>query len=73
MITAAGRTWGTATEIARALGGDVTPAMVRRWHDRDGLTKIDGRYPLDEAARIEASKRRSGRGRKRLDAGRAAA
>lgn len=70
-----GREWGTATQLAAALGDDVTPAMVRRWRDRDGLTTRAGYSPLDEAARIEAAKRLSPRGRpRRLDlAGRATA
>ncbi|TDC81890.1 hypothetical protein E1193_13380 [Micromonospora sp. KC606] len=68
MIYAAGRHWGTDRELAAALGPDVTPAMIRRWRDRDGLTTIEGRSPLDEAATIEAAKRRSTRGRpRRLD------
>ncbi|MET7867968.1 hypothetical protein [Micromonospora taraxaci] len=68
MIYAAGRYWGTAAQLAHALGADVTPAMIRRWRDRDGLTTIDGCSPLDEAATIEARKRRSTRGRpRRLD------
>ncbi|MGA4726282.1 hypothetical protein ACPB67_02580 [Micromonospora taraxaci] len=68
MIYAAGRYWGTAAQLAAALGPDVTPAMIRRWRDRDGLTTIDGRSPLDQAATIEAAKRRSTRGRpRRLD------
>jgi hypothetical protein len=67
VIYAAGRYWGTDREIANALGPDIQPATVRRWHDRKGLTKIEGRYPLDEAATIEAQVRRSTRGRPRLD------
>lgn len=68
MITVHGRRWGTATEVAHALGADVTPDMIRKWAVRDGLTKIDRWYALDEAAAIERQKRTSGRGRKRLDA-----
>ena len=68
MIHAAGREWGTAAEIAARLGPDITPAMVRRWHDRKGLTRTAGLYPLDEATAIEAATRRSTRGRpRRLD------
>ena len=75
MIWANGEQWGTAAEIAEALGGDVTPAMVRNWARRDGLPSVrmagdrgpEVRYPLGPAARIEAAKRRSGRGRPRRD------
>ncbi|MCZ7376533.1 hypothetical protein [Micromonospora sp. WMMC250] len=68
MIYAAGRYWGTDRELAAALGPDITPAMIRRYRERDGLTTIEGRSPLDEAATIEARKRRSTRGRpRRLD------
>ncbi|MEU5668964.1 hypothetical protein ABZ749_01075 [Micromonospora sp. NPDC047753] len=67
MIYAAGRYWGTDRELAAALGTDVTPAMIRRWRDRKGLTTVDGRSPLDEAAAIEAQVRRATRGRPRLD------
>ena len=77
MIRAGGREYGTAAEIAEALGPDVTEAMVRNWARRDGLVRVrmagpDGRpevrYPLDQAAQIEAAKRKSGRGRpRRLD------
>lgn len=73
MIRVHGREYGTAAEIAAALGPDVTTAMVRNWHQRDGLTAHrSGRntwYPLDQAADIEARKRLAGRGRhRRLDA-----
>lgn len=78
MIQAAGVTYGTARDIARALGPDITPAMVRRWAQRHGLTSTRvGRrvlYPLGDAARIERDVRRSGRGRaRRLDIGAVAA
>ncbi|MEU5945123.1 hypothetical protein ABZ793_06120 [Micromonospora sp. NPDC047465] len=64
--------------MAAVLGSDVTEAMVRRWRDRDHLTIIRvGRTaysPLDEAATIEAAKRRSTRGRpRRVDMATAAA
>lgn len=74
MIRVAGRQYGTAQDIATALGGDVTVAMVRNWAQRDGLEHIRttddlGRpsvqYPLDQAATIEARKRLAGRGRRR--------
>ncbi|MEV4416133.1 hypothetical protein [Catellatospora sp. NPDC049609] len=74
MILLEGKQWGTAAQIAAALGPDVTAAMVRRWAERDGLRSVrsvDGlgrrevRFPLDEAAAIEARKRRGGRGRPR--------
>lgn len=74
MIHVGGRDWGTDAELAAALGLDVTPAMVRRWRDRDGLTtRHVGRTaysPLDEAAAIEAHKRRAGRGRPRRSSAR---
>jgi len=60
---------GTAAEIALSLGPDVTPAMVRAWARRDGLTAHRvGRtvyYPLGRAAELERDKRVSTRGRKR--------
>ena len=69
MIRVLGRLWGTAAEIAQALGPDVTEAMVRRWRDRDGLASVEvGRTvlsPLDQAARIERDKRLAARGRRR--------
>lgn len=73
MIRVHGREYGTAAEIAAALGPDVTVAMVRNWARRDGLTSHQsGRtvhHPLDQAADIEARKRLAGRGRRRrLDA-----
>ncbi|QDY11400.1 hypothetical protein FJK98_02385 [Micromonospora sp. HM134] len=78
MIPHDGDHWGTATQIARRLGPDVTPAMLRNWATRDGLPKArmtdphgrpQVRYPLAKATDIEATKYLSGRGRKRrLDA-----
>ena len=81
MIVVNGDFCGTAEEIARTLsapGSPVTEAMVRNWsardglpcvRDRDGLGRPQVRYALTCAARIEADKRSSGRGRKRrLDA-----
>jgi hypothetical protein len=73
MITVGRYQYGTAAEVARALGPDVTPGMVYRWAERDGLERHHDpgvgrgtvRYRLDEAARIEAAKRNSGRGRPR--------
>ena len=74
MIWVEKRQWGTAAEIAEALGPDVTATTVRWWARNDGLTAIRHRddagrprvrYPLDEAAAIEAAKRMSGRGRPR--------
>ena len=70
MITLNGRRYGTATEIANALGTDVTVAMVRSWARRDGLERHRDqtgsvRYPLDHAAEIERRKRASRRGRPR--------
>jgi hypothetical protein len=74
MIVVAGVRWGTAAEIANYLGHGVTPAAVRSWAARDGLPAArmaDGngrpqvRYPLPEAARIDAAKRHAQRGRKR--------
>lgn len=72
--THAGREYGTAQQLVHRLGADVTVGMVRNWHRRDHLIRVrmagaDGRpevrYPLDQAAAIEAAKRRSGRGRRR--------
>ncbi len=59
------REYGTAAEIADALGPDVTTAMVRRWADRDGLPAYHEpgrgrgtvRYLLDRAAAIERERR----------------
>lgn len=74
MIQIGGKTWGTAAEIAAALGPDIRPATVRRWETRDGLPAHRGKddtgrpqvlFPLAEAARIEAAKRLSRRGRPR--------
>ncbi|WP_431892681.1 hypothetical protein [Micromonospora haikouensis] len=68
MIWRDGTHWGTAAELAAALGPDVTAAMVRRWRDRKGLTTRAGYSPLDEAAAIELATRTSTRGRpRRLD------
>jgi len=76
MIGIDGERYGTAAEIAAALGPDITAAMVRRWADRDGLERVrtpgrgrgEVRYPLREAAIIEAQKRSATRGRpRRLD------
>ncbi|TCB97568.1 hypothetical protein E0H26_11660 [Micromonospora zingiberis] len=70
MITIEGREWGTAAELAAALGPDVTEAMIRRWRDRKGLTTRAGYSPLDEAARIERDARLNPRGRpRRVDVG----
>lgn len=72
-----GREWGTAAQIAHQLGGDVTVDMVRNWAKpkrpdrleqvrmRDALGRPEVRYPLDQAAQIEAAKRLGGRGRAR--------
>lgn len=69
MIWIRGEQWGTAGELAAALGADVTPAMVRRWRDRDDLTtRRIGRLvysPLVETAMIERDKRLSHLGRPR--------
>src|SRR5688500_12299473 len=73
MIRVKGRMWGTADETAAALGSDITAAMVRRWSERDGLEAVTVpgsgrgtvRYPLDQAATIEARKGTTGRGRPR--------
>ena len=69
MIRHDGRRYGTAVEIATALGPDVTVAMVRNWSQRDGLHRHQvGQtvyYALDQAAEIEHAKRQSGRGRPR--------
>lgn len=69
MIRVGGREWGSAAELAARLGPDVTPAMVYRWRDRDGLETIRvGRLaysPLDRAAEIERVKRLAAPGRPR--------
>ncbi|GAB7039718.1 MULTISPECIES: hypothetical protein [Catenuloplanes] len=74
MIPLHGDEWGTAQEIAGRLGADVTVAMIRNWARRDGLSNVeltcdDGKrrthYSLNQAARIEAKKDSSGRGRPR--------
>lgn len=74
MIPLKGETYGTATELAQALGPDVTPDTIWNWRRRDGLTTIttrddDGylrtRSPLHETALIEARKRATRRGRPR--------
>lgn len=68
MIRVDGREWGTPAQLAARLGPDVTPAMIRRWRDRKGLTTTAGLSPLDEAAAIERDTRTSTRGRpRRLD------
>jgi hypothetical protein len=72
-----GRLYGTAAQLVHHLGGDVTPAMVNNWRQRDGLERYrDGRTvysPLDQATSVERDKRvqaeETGRGRpRRLDA-----
>lgn len=69
MIWRDGTYWGTAAELAAALGPDVTVAMIRNWARRDGLRAATaGRtvyHPLDQAAQIEAAKRHAKRGRPR--------
>lgn len=70
MLYVRGRYWGTDQQIADALGTDITPAMIRRWADRKGLQRVTipgvgVRYPLDQAAAIEATVTTSGRGRRR--------
>lgn len=69
MIEVAGERWGTAAQIAVALGDDVTVTMVRNWSRRDGLQRmVVGRmvyYRFAQAADIERAKRLGGRGRPR--------
>lgn len=74
MIVLDGVRWGTAREIADQLGHGVTAAAVRKWASRDGLPvartfdtsgRPQVRYPLPEAARIDAEKRSGPRGRHR--------
>ncbi|MFI6266146.1 hypothetical protein [Micromonospora sp. NPDC051006] len=65
MIWRDGTYWGTADQLAAALGPDVTVHMIRNWRRRDGLTTIAGYSPLDQAAEIEAAKRHATRGRPR--------
>lgn len=60
------REYGTVQQLAHRLGRDISPAMVRRWRDRKGLTvTADDFSPLDEASAIEAPIRLGGKGRKR--------
>lgn len=75
MIVLAGERWATAAEVAEHLGGGVTTAMVRSWARRDGLASVrvaddcgrpQVRYLLSQAAAVDLSKRRSGRGRRRV-------
>ena len=73
-----GRWWGTAAELAAHLTtpeDKVTDGMIRNWARRDGLDAVRttderGRprvlYRLDQAATLEAAKRRSQRGRPRV-------
>lgn len=69
MITLDGLQYGTAGQIAAALGPDVTPAMVRRWADRGRITRYGRWYRLDQAAAAERDTRTSPRGRpRRVDA-----
>ena len=73
MIRLNGRQYGTAAQIAAALGPDITIAMIRNWANPDRethpLTRIRAGqtvyYPLDEAQAKEAEKYLSRRGRKR--------
>lgn len=82
MITLYGHRYGTADEIAAALGPDVTPARVRDWarrglvhrHHIDGQGRGTTWYRLDQAAEVERLTRTSTRGRPRsLAAAQAAA
>jgi len=70
MITIDGVEYGQAQEIARRLGPDVTPEMVRAWGRRGKVERKkldDGTvwYRLDQAATAERNARTSGRGRPR--------
>ena len=73
MIRLNGRQYGTAAQLAAALGPDITTAMIRNWANPDRephpLTRIRAGhtvyYPLDEAQAKEAEKYLSGLGRKR--------
>jgi hypothetical protein len=73
MIVLRGVEYGTAAELAAALGPDITPDMIRRWAKRKGLRSHNlagqGRgvtyFDHDQAAEIEAATRRGGRGRPR--------
>lgn len=69
MIEIEGERYGTAAQIAAALGPDVTEDMVRKWERRHALPAVRrGRevwYPLREAASIEWRTRASGLGRGR--------
>jgi uncharacterized protein YmfQ (DUF2313 family) len=69
VIRIAGQEYGTAQQLAQALGPDTTAEMIRNWRRRDGLmshrvgTVIYS--PLAAAAAIERQKRLSTRGRPR--------
>lgn len=74
MIQVAGEWWATAAEVAGHIGHGLTPAGVRRWAERDGLTAVrltDGhgrpqvRYPLGQAVVIDRAKRQARCGRPR--------
>lgn len=74
MIQVAGECWATAAEVADHIGHGVTIDAVRWWARHEGLAKVRAadangrpqvRYRLDQAIRIDAAKRRAGRGRRR--------
>lgn len=82
MIVVGGVEYGTADELAAALGPDVTPDLVRSWarprsagvvlarHHVPGRGRGTTYYPLAQAAEIERRTRLSQRGRPRgLDDG----
>lgn len=73
MITVGGHRYGTARDIAAALGPDITAQRVRDWAYR-GLLQgrhLPGRgrgttwYRLDQAATVERDTRTSTRGKRR--------
>lgn len=73
VITVAGQRYGTARDIAQALGPDITAARVRDWARRGLLTghHLPGQgrgttwYRLDHAATTERTTRQATRGRPR--------
>lgn len=73
VITLDGRTYGTAAELADALGPDITPQRIRDWarrgllnpHHAPGRGRGTTWYALDQAAAVERETRVSTRGRRR--------
>ncbi|NIL59955.1 hypothetical protein [Salinispora arenicola] len=80
MISLAGHHYGTAAQIAHALGPDITAARVRDWARRSRHTddRLHGHLPgrgrgvtwycHDQAVHVEMLTRTTGRGRTRVEA-----